>query len=133
LSQFGRSWIGNASVAGGRCAGRVVPRADGIDDLLEQFPDVGREMDAGYRSLRRDHPGQVSIPPKKPGKDAAPEVMAAWDQARHAESLARTCVEHAIAGSKHGRPLRRWLRRREDLPETIRAIGSQVSDRAAAW
>ena len=42
-------------------------------------------------------------------------------------------MEHAIAGSKHWRPLQRWLGRREDLPETVRAIGSLVSDRAAAW
>jgi hypothetical protein len=108
-------------------------QTDGIDDLLEQFPDVGCEMDAGYRGLHRDHPGQVSVPPKKPGKDAAPEVTGAWEQARHAQSSRRICVEHAIAGSKHWRPLQRWLGRREDLPETVRAIGSLVSDRAAAW
>ena len=35
--------------------------------------------------------------------------------------------------SKHWRPLQRWIGRREDLPETVRAIGSLVSDRAAAW
>jgi hypothetical protein len=32
-----------------------------------------------------------------------------------------------------GGPLHRWIGRREDLPETIRAIGSLVSDRRAAW
>jgi len=42
-------------------------------------------------------------------------------------------VEHAIAGSKHGRPLQRWTGRRDDLPETIQAIGSLVSDQAATW
>ena len=57
----------------------------------------------------------------------------AWERARHAQSSARICVEHAIAGSKHWRPLQRWIGRREDLPETVRAIGSLVSDRAAAW
>jgi len=117
----------------GRMHDQTALQTDGIDDLLEQFPDVGCEMDAGYRGLRRDHPGQVSVPPKKPGKDAAPEVTEAWEQARHAQSSARICVEHAIAGSKHWRPLQRWLGRREDLPETVRAIGSLVSDRAAAW
>ena len=108
-------------------------QTDGIDALLEQFPDVSCEMDAGYRGLHRDHPAQVSVPPKKPGKDAAPEVTQAWEQARHAQSSARICVEHAIAGSKHWRPLQRWIGRREDLPETVRAIGSLVSDRVAAW
>ncbi len=89
-------------------------------------------MDAGYRGLRRDHPGQVSVPPKKPAKDAAPEVIQAWKQARHAQSSTRICVEHAIADSKNWRPLQRWTGRRAYLPQTIRAIGSLVSDRAAA-
>jgi hypothetical protein len=117
----------------GRMHDQTALRTDGIDHLLEQFPDVRAEMDAGYRGLHRDHPHQVSVPPNKPAKDAAPEAIAAWEQARHAQSSARICVEHAIAGSKHWRPLQRWIGRREDLPQTIRAIGSLVSDRAAAW
>jgi hypothetical protein len=117
----------------GRMHDQTALRTDGIDHLLEQFPDVRAEMDAGYRGLHRDHPHQVSVPPDKPAKDAAPEAIAAWEQARHAQSSARICVEHAIAGSKHWRPLQRWIGRREDLPQTIRAIGSLVSDRAAAW
>ena len=108
-------------------------RTDGIDDLLQQHPGVQAEMDAGYQGLHRDHPGQVSTPPKKPAKDAPPEVTAAYEQARHAQSSQRICVEHAIAGSKHWRPLQRWTGRREYLPETVQAIGSLVSDRAAAW
>ena len=60
-------------------------------------------------------------------------MTGAWEQARHAQFSRRICVEHAIAGSKHWRPLQRWIGRREDLPETVRAIGSLVSDRAAAW
>ena len=117
----------------GRMHDQTALRTGGIDHLLEQFPDVRAEMDAGYRGLHRDHPDQVSVPPKKPAKDAAPEAIAAWEQARHAQSSARICVEHAIAGSKHWRPLQRWIGRREDLPETVRAIGSLVSDRAVAW
>ena len=108
-------------------------RTDGIDHLLEQFPDVRAEMDAGYRGLHRDHPDQVNVPPKKPAKDAAPEAITAWEQARHAQSSARICVERAIAGSEHWRPLQRWIGRHEDLPEPVRAIGSLVSDRAVAW
>ncbi|MEU4550325.1 hypothetical protein [Nonomuraea dietziae] len=41
-------------------------------------------------------------------------------------------VEHGIADSKHWRPLQRWTGAREDLEEIILAIGSLVSDRAAA-
>jgi hypothetical protein len=117
----------------GRMHDQTALQTDGIDDLLEQFPDVQAEMDSGYRGLLRDHPAQVSVPPLKPGKNAAPEAVAAWEQARHTQSSARICVEHAIADSKHWRPLQRWTVRREDLPETIRAIGSLVSDRAATW
>jgi hypothetical protein len=89
-------------------------------------------MDAGYRGLGNNHPGQVSVPPKKPAKDALPEVTRAYEQARHTQSSARICVEHAIADSKNWRPLQRWIGRRQYLPETIQAIGSLVSDRAAA-
>jgi hypothetical protein len=46
--------------------------------------------------------------------------------------LTAVCVKHAV-GSKYWRPLQRWLGRREDLPETIRAIGSLAAGRAAAW
>ena len=116
----------------GRMHGQTALRTDGIDDLLNQFPDVQAEMDAGYRGLRRDHPAQVSVPPRKPGKNAAAEVIQAWDRARHAQSSARICVEHAIAGSKNWRSLQRWTGRREYLPETILAVGSLASDRAAA-
>jgi hypothetical protein len=116
----------------GRQHDQTALQTDGIDDLLDQFPAVRCEMDAGYRGLHRDHPGQVSVPPKKPAKDAALEVTGAWEQARHAQSSTRICVEHAIADSKHWRPLQRWTGRREHLPETIQAIGSLVSDRAAA-
>ena len=117
----------------GRMHDQTALQTDGIDHLLDQFPDVQAQMDAGYRGLRRDHPGQVTVPPAKPAKDAAPETMQAWEQARHDQSSGRICVEHAIADSKNWRPLQRWIGRREDLPETIQAIGSLVSDRAAAW
>ena len=115
----------------GRQHDQTALQTDGIDDLLQRFPDVRCEMDAGYRGLHRDHPGQVSVPPKKPAKDAAPEVTEAWEQARHTQSSMRICVERAIADSKNWRSLQRWTGRREYLPETIQAIGSLVSDRAA--
>jgi len=115
----------------GRMHDQTALQTEGIDQLLGHYPDVRTEMDAGYQGLHRDHPAQVSTPPKKPAKDAPPQATRAWAQARHAQSSQRICVEHAIADSKHWRPLQRWTGRREDLPETIRAIGSLVSDRAA--
>jgi len=115
----------------GRQHDQTALKTDGIDGLLDQFP-VQAEMDAGYRGLHRDHPGQVSVPPRKPAKNAPPEVITAYEQARHDQSSQRICVEHAIADSKNWRSLQRWTGRREYLPETIQAIGSLVSDRAAA-
>jgi hypothetical protein len=117
----------------GRQHDQTALQTGGIDDLLDQFPAVKCETDAGYRGLHRDHPGQVSVPPKKPARDAAPEVLQAREQARHAQSSTRICVEHAIADSKNWRSPQRWTGRRGDLPETIQAIASLVSDRAAAW
>jgi len=122
----------DATFRPGRQHDQTALQTDGIDDLLDQFPDVTCEMDAGYRGLHRDHPGQVSVPPRKPARNAAPEMTQAWEQARHAQSSTRICVEHAIADSKNWRPLQRWTGKRDDLPETIQAIGSLVSDRAAA-
>jgi len=115
----------------GRQHDQTALKTDGIDGLLDQFP-VAAEMDAGYRGLHRDHPGQVSVPPKKPAKDAPPEVTGACERARHSQSSQRICAEHAIAGSKNWQSLQRWTGRREYLPETIQAIGSLVSGRAAA-
>ena len=48
----------------GRQHDQTALQTDGIDALLEQFPDVRCEMDAGYRGLHRDHPAQVSVPPR---------------------------------------------------------------------
>jgi hypothetical protein len=85
----------------GRQHDQTALQTDGIDGLLARFPGVRCEMDAGYRGLHRDHPGQVSVPPKKPAKNAPPKVAEACEQARHAQSSARICVEHAIADSKN--------------------------------
>ncbi|MFG1965015.1 hypothetical protein [Nonomuraea sp. NPDC049028] len=93
--------------------------------------DVQVEMDSGYRGLHNAHPDQVSVPPKRPGKDAPPEIIAAFEQARRQQSSERICVEHAIAESKKWAVLLRWTGERDDLEETIRAIGPLVSDRAA--
>lgn len=117
----------------GRMHDQTALQTDGVDDLLDQFPTVECEADAGYRGLHRDHPGQVHVPPPKPGKDADAEQVAAWDIARHDQSSTRICVEHANADSKHWRSLQRWIGRRCDLAETITAVGSLISDRAAAW
>lgn len=130
--QRGRTLL-DSTFRPGRMHDQTALKTDGIDDLLDQHPTVHCEADAGYRGLHRDHPGQVHVPPPKPGKNAPPDQTEAWDTARHDQSSRRICVEHAIADSKNWRPLQRWLGRRADLPETVLAVGSLVSDRAAAW
>lgn len=130
--QRGRTLL-DSSFRPGRMHDQTGLQTDGIDDLFDQYPTVRCELDSGYRGLHRDHPGQAHVPPRKPKKDAPADQVKAWDAARHAQSSRRICVEHAIADSKNWRPLQRWLGRRDDLAETILAIGSLVSDRSAAW
>jgi hypothetical protein len=91
----------------GRQHDQTALKTDGTDGLPDQFPGVKAEMDAGYRGLHRDHSGQISVPPKKPARDAPPEVIKACEQARHDQSSQRICVEHAIADSKNWRSLQR--------------------------
>ena len=106
-------------------------RSEGIEDLLRAYPQVRAEADSGYQGLARDFPGQVSAPPKKPPKDAAPEQLAGYEQRRKAQSSRRICVEHAIAEPKQWRPLQRYIGRREYFEQTMHAITALVSDRCA--
>ena len=115
----------------GRMHDQTALRTEGIADLFEQFPQVKAKVDAGYRSLAKEFPGQVQPPPLKPKKDAPPEETAAWDALRHRQSSERICVEHANAEHKQWRTLQRYLGRREDFDETYTAIAGLVSDRAA--
>jgi len=122
-------WLG--AFRHGRMHDVTALRTEGIEDLLRRHPDVQAEVDAGYQGLARDFPAQVSAPPKKPGKNAAPEETAGWEQRRHQQSSQRICVEHAIAEPKQWRPLQRYLGRRDYFQETALAIAGLVSDRAA--
>ena len=115
----------------GRMHDQTAVRTEGTADLFTQFPQVKAKVDAGYRGLAKEFPDQVQAPPLKPEKDAPPEEVAAWDEARHRQSSERICVEHANAGHKQWRTLQRYLGRREDFDETYTAIAVLVSDRAA--
>jgi DDE superfamily endonuclease/Helix-turn-helix of DDE superfamily endonuclease len=115
----------------GRMHDQTAVRTEGIADLFRQYPEVRAKVDAGYRGLAREFPGQVQAPPLKPKKDAAPQETAAWDAERHQQSSERICVEHANAEHKQWRVLQRYLGRREDFDETYMAVAGLVSDRAA--
>jgi DDE superfamily endonuclease/Helix-turn-helix of DDE superfamily endonuclease len=115
----------------GRMHDVTAVRTEGIEALLRAFPDVQAEVDSGYQGLARDFPGQLSAPPKKPGKDAPPQDLTVWEQHRHQQSSARICVEHTIAEPKQWRSLQRWTGRRDSFQETVLAIAGLVSDRAA--
>jgi DDE superfamily endonuclease len=123
-------WLG--AFRPGRMHDVTALRTEGIEDLLRAHPDVSAEADSGCQGLARDFPGQVSAPPKKPGKDAPPEDTASWEQRRHQQSSQRICIEHASAEPKQWRSLQRYLGRREHFQETALAIAGLVSDRAAA-
>jgi hypothetical protein len=116
----------------GRMHDQTAVKTEGIADLFTHFPQVNAKVDAGYRGLAKDFPGQVQAPPLKPKKDTPPEETAAYEEQRHKQSSERICVEHANAELKQWRPLQRYLGRREDFDETFLAVAGLVSDRAAA-
>ena len=93
-------------------------------------PSTPRSMPA-TGGLAKAFSGRVHAPPTKPAKDAPPEELEAWQQARKQQSSQRICVEHANAEHKQWRALQRWIGRREHYAETHLAIAGLVSDRAA--
>jgi DDE superfamily endonuclease/Helix-turn-helix of DDE superfamily endonuclease len=115
----------------GRMHDQTAVQAEGIADLFRQHPQVGAKVDAGYRGLAKEFPDQVQAPPLKPGKDAAPEETAAYEEQRHQQSSERICVEHANAEHKQWRVLQRFPGHRDDFDETYLAVAGLVSDRAA--
>lgn len=122
-------WAG--AIRPGRQHDQTAVRTEGIDDLLDAFPEARFLVDAGYRGLAKDHPDQVIAPPLKPKKNAPPDDLAAYETARKAQSSQRIPAEHAIAEIKWWRTLQRFTGRRDALPETIQAIAGLASDRAA--
>jgi hypothetical protein len=83
----------------GRMHDQTALQTGGTDDLPGRFPDVRCEMDVGYRGLHRDHPGQVSVPPGKPARNAPPGATEAREQARHDQSSERICMRSPIPGT----------------------------------
>lgn len=47
----------------GRMHDQTAVRTEGIAGLFEQFPEVKAKVDAGYRGLAKEFPGQVQAPP----------------------------------------------------------------------
>jgi DDE superfamily endonuclease len=115
----------------GRQHDQTALKTEGICDLLERFPQVKAKVDAGYRGLARQYPGQVHAPPLKPKAGAPPDETARWEQSRKAQSSQRICVEHANAEHKQWRSLQRYTGRRDYYEQTHLAIAGLVSDRAA--
>ena len=122
-------WLG--ATRPGRMHDATALRTEGIEDLFRQYPHVKAKVDSGYQGLARDFPGQVTAPPKKPGKDAPPDQVTRWEQERHQQSCERICVEHTIAEPKQWRTPQRYIGRREHLDDTAQAIAGLVSDRSA--
>lgn len=108
-------------------------RTEGIDALLEAYPQVQVIVDSGYQGLARDHPDQVTAPPLKPRPDAPLARHLEWKDELKEQSSQRIPVEHAIAEAKWWHVLQRFTGRRELLPDTINAIAGLVSDRTITW
>jgi hypothetical protein len=122
-------WAG--AVRPGRMHDQTAIKTEGIEELLWRYDAVHATVDAGYRGLAKAFSGRVHAPPTKPAKNAPPEELEAWQQARKQQSSQRICVEHANAEHKQWRALQRWIGRREHYAETHLAIAGLVSDRAA--
>jgi hypothetical protein len=115
----------------GRMHDQTAVRTEGIAGLFRQYPQLKAKVDAGYRGLAKEFPGQVQAPPLKPRKDAPPEETGAYEAERHQQSSERICVEHANAEHKQWRALQRYLGRRDHFDETYAAVAGLVSDRTA--
>ncbi|MFJ2590417.1 transposase family protein [Streptomyces sp. NPDC087538] len=72
-------WAG--AIRPGRMHDVTAVCAEGIEDLLRQYPKVKAKVDSGYQGLARDFPDQVTAPPLKPKKGAPPDEVATWEQA----------------------------------------------------
>ena len=122
-------WLG--AIRPGRMHDVTALRTEGIEDLLRAYPEVTADVDSGYQGLARDFPGQITAPPKKPGRDATPDQVIEREAARKQQSSRRICIEHAIAEPKQWQTLQRYTGRREYFEDTALAIGGLVSDRCA--
>ncbi|MBA3487977.1 MAG: transposase [Longispora sp.] len=124
-------WAG--AIRPGRMHDQTATQVEGIDALLPVYPTVRILADAGYRGLRRDHKGQVIVPPPRPGKKTQvdPHTTEIRAKARKRQSSQHIPAEHAIAAHKTWRGLCRWHHHRNALPETYLAVTGLVSDRDA--
>lgn len=112
----------------GRMHDTTAARVEGIDALLNAYPQVTVLVDAGYQGLAKEHPDQVAAPSLKlrpahhrhvstHGKSSvntSPHNASRSARHRGAEMVAATSTLH--------RPPRA-------LPETIDAVAGLVSDR----
>ncbi|RAJ38320.1 DDE superfamily endonuclease [Kitasatospora sp. SolWspMP-SS2h] len=119
-------WTG--ALRPGRMHDATAARNDGIADCFRYFPGVEVLLDDGCLGLRRDHPGQAITPPRKSNESALADVHSRREQARHQHSSDRITVEHALAGHKRWKQLLYWTHRRDNLPDTYRAIAGLVSN-----
>lgn len=117
----------------GRMHDQTAIRTEGVDVLLEHWPQVQVLVDSAYRGLANDHPGQVLPPPLPPAKTAPEPAQDLWRKQRKAQSSQRIPVEHAIAETKWWRQLQRYTGRRDLFAETFTAIACLVSDRLITW
>ncbi|TDB66105.1 IS5/IS1182 family transposase, partial [Micromonospora sp. KC721] len=92
----------------GRMHDVTAARIEGVDALLDAYPNVRLLVDAGYQGLARDHREQVCAPPLKRRPSAPPEQHSAWEQDRKRQSSQRIAVEHTIAELKWWRVLQRF-------------------------
>ncbi|RUQ02456.1 hypothetical protein D8M34_18045, partial [Microbacterium sp. HSID17254] len=133
--------VGGAGRAGrgGRWAGRSPTAGRGWQRGRSRHPRADSQGQEGggrrvcWTRVATARSTHTAPPPPNTGRANTVSAAAATirARARQRHSSQRIAVEHAIAGHKQWRGLRRWTHHREHLPDTYRAVAGLVSHRDA--
>nr|WP_328727403.1 transposase family protein [Streptomyces sp. NBC_00259] len=127
----------------GRMHDQTALRTEGIAEQFQLRPEVGAEVDEGYRGLANEFPDQASAPPRKPKDDAPLGDQYAWREMRRRQSSDRICAEHTHAELRQWRPssvtpadvrtMSRLIARSPHWSRTAPPVGQPAASRAPNW
>lgn len=122
-------WTG--AIRPGRMHDQTAVKSEGIEELLEQYPQVKARVDAGYRG-----PGQTVSPPGSGPAEEARQGGIGRGDPRVGEGPQAAVLRTDLRRARQRRaqamaPLQRYIGLREYYEETHLAIAGLVSDRTA--
>ena len=119
-------WAG--AVRPGRTHDQTAVNTEGIAELLTQHPGGKVRVDEDYRGLASACAEQVTAPPRKPAKDAAAELVAAYRQARTEQSSRRRNLPIFLeATSRRRSDVPRWTPGHEFWVSGLRVLCSRTA------